>query len=222
MIVKKLMKHLIVSFRNRGKDFKAALSSNIGPSSSFEGHNRVGENSTFNGFMGRCSYMGENCCLEGKVGRYCSIASEVQMTYGQHPLEMISTSPVFYSSSQSQCGISYCCETAVQETKYADPENRYHVVIGNDVWIGYRATILSGVTIGNGAVIAAGAMVTKDVPDYAIVGGVPAKLIRYRFSGEKIEKLQKSRWWEMDQQILKENASLFLQDNQMQDALWER
>lgn len=208
-MLKKWIKHAIVSAKHCGKDVKASLSANLGISSVFEGHNRIRANSTFNGTMGRCSYMGEKCCLEGKIGRYCSIADEVTMTYGTHPINMVSTSPVFYSKSGIQCGKTYVDRTICEEVIYADNEYRAHVVIGNDVWIGYRATILSGVTIGNGAIIAAGAVVTKDVPDYAIVGGVPAKIIRYRFEESVVKQLLENQWWEKSENELTEIAGLF-------------
>ena len=75
-------------------------------------------------------------------------------------------------------------------------KNDDKTIIGNDVWVGYGATILRGVNIGNGAIIGAGAVVTKDVPPYAVVAGVPAKIIRFRFDDNKIDSLQKSNWWD--------------------------
>ena len=86
------------------------------------------------------------------------------------------------------------------------------VVIGNDVWIGARATILSGVTVGDGAVIGAGALVAKDVPPYAIVGGVPARLIKYRFSSEIINELLEIKWWDWDSKKLTQNIDDFYLD----------
>ena len=82
-------------------------------------------------------------------------------------------------------------------------------VIGNDVWIGSKATVFGGVKVGNGAVIAAGAVVTKDVPPYSVVGGVPARLIRYRFEKEEIELFEKYQWWNLQDEVLRENIELF-------------
>lgn len=200
--MKRLLKSLICNIKNAKKNVKAHLSSNVGISSVFEGNNRIGRNSVFNGVMGTCSYMGEDCCIEGKIGRYCSIASEVKMTYGMHPVSDFSTSPVFYSASGKQCGITFVKENSFDEHVYADPQKRYNVVIGNDVWIGFRATLLSGITVGDGAIIAAGAVVTKDVPPYAIVGGVPAKIIRYRLTEDKIKEMTESQWWTKDRDVL--------------------
>ncbi len=84
-------------------------------------------------------------------------------------------------------------------------DNRGDIVIGNDVWIGYEAVILSGVTIGDGAIIGTRAVVTKDVPSYTIVGGVPAKPIRKRFDEETIQKLEEIRWWDWEEERIKKN-----------------
>ena len=116
------------------------------------------------------------------VGSYCSIASNVRFLGGNHPYQNFSTSPVFYNR-------------AVSDTVLHDID-RFSLEIGNDVWIGINVLITCGCRkIGNGAVIGAGAVVTKDVPPYAIVAGNPAKIIKFRFSDEEIAKLEKSRWW---------------------------
>ena len=104
----------------------------------------------------------------------------------KHSLEYLSTSPIF-TEKKNGTGHSWVeksCFVASEQT-----------VIGNDVWIGYRAIIRGGVKVGNGAIIGAGAMVTKDVPAYAIVGGVPAKIIRYRYSQDIITQLERVKWW---------------------------
>ena len=86
-------------------------------------------------------------------------------------------------------------------------DNKGDIIIGNDVWIGYEAIIMSGVKIGDGAIIATGAVVTKDVPPYTIVGGIPAKPIRRRFDEKTIEKLRKSHWWDWSKEKIKNNIS---------------
>ena len=118
------------------------------------------------------------------------------------------SSPVFFSLAK-QNGYTYVDRQKFSEYKYADLESKSAVVIGNDVWIGESARIMAGVHIGDGAVIAAGAVVTKDVAPYAIVGGVPAKVIKYRFSPEQIEELLKIEWWNWDEEKIRKHADEF-------------
>jgi len=117
---------------------------------------------------------------------------------GPHPIHYFSTSPVFYSKSRK-----YVKEEIFDEYEYSG-----YTVIENDVWIGVNVVVLAGVKVGNGAVIASGATVTKDVPAYAIVGGVPAKIIKYRFDEGTISKLLDSKWWESDVQKLVKRPDL--------------
>ena len=107
------------------------------------------------------------------IGKFTCIGPEVLIGLGKHPSrDFVSTHPIFYSSRR-QVGISFATENAFEEFS--------PVTIGSDVWIGARAIVLDVVSIGDGAIIGAGAVVTKDVPDYAVVGGVPARIMRYRF-----------------------------------------
>lgn len=126
------------------------------------------------------------------IGKYFSIGPNVRIiTGGIHPTDWISTYP--FRARWNLPG------------KFSDgsPYTKGDIIIGNDVWISTEVIILSGVCIGNGVVVAAGAVVTKDIPDYAIVGGNPAKIIRYRFNEEKINLLLKMKWWDWDEDIIK-------------------
>lgn len=116
------------------------------------------------------------------VGRYCSFASEIHYFGANHPMNYVSMSPYFYNKSFGK--------------EVTDIE-RNTLEIGNDCWIGYGVIITAGCKkIGNGAVVAAGAVVTADVPPYSVVAGVPARVLRYRFDKEIIEAIEKSKWWE--------------------------
>lgn len=133
------------------------------------------------------------------VGKYCSFAYDVKViASGEHNYRAVANFP-FYAH--------YLRQGAEKDTL-----SKGEVWIGNDVWIGARAIILSGVKVGNGAVIAAGAVVTKDVPPYAIVGGVPARIIKYRFSNEIINALLAIKWWDWDDEAVKNNIDDFYLD----------
>jgi acetyltransferase-like isoleucine patch superfamily enzyme len=150
--------------------------------------------------VARFTYIGNKCDFtRTKIGSFTSIGPEVLCGLGTHPLEYVSTYPGFYSNEVS--GSKWLGTNLAYKLKDKKP-----VSIGSDVWIGARSIIIGGVEIGNGAVIAAGAVVTKDVPPYAIVGGVPAKIIRYRFDTTTINELLSSRWWESSEEDLRRAA----------------
>ena len=189
---------------------KFGLFSRIGDNSSFEGDNRVGKLSFVWGAVGHYSYFGDNVVFMGSVGRFTSISSNVHVINGRHPLNapFVSTSPMFYSI-KTPVGHSFVQEHLFDEYLYADEESKFPVKVGSDCWIGFGASIIGGVTIGDGAVILANATVTKDVPPYAIVGGVPAKVLGYRYDDLTIEKLLAFKWWDKDINWIKENSCLF-------------
>lgn len=184
------------------------FSTTIGFSSTFEGYNKIYHNCIFVGTMGMGTYIARNSHIEGKIGRFTSIGPYCQVIMGTHPYTYpyVSTSPMFFSLAK-QTGYTFTEVQNFEELRHA--EDKYPVVIGNDCWIGQRVSIISGATIHDGAVVLAGSIVTKDVPPYAIVGGIPAKIIKYRYDNETILKLLEIKWWNKDVKWLKKNCSKF-------------
>ena len=133
------------------------------------------------------------------IGDFCSFAPEVRIVAsGIHNIKAVSTYPLV--------------SNLIREGREKDTLTKGPIRIGNDVWVGYRATILSGVKIGDGAVVGAGAIVTTDIPPYAVAFGIPAKVMKYRFSQEAISLLLKIKWWEWEEDKLKENLDDFYGD----------
>lgn len=136
-----------------------------------------------NCIIGKYTYIGRYCSItKTKIGNYCSIADNVFIGQGEHDFSKPSTNVIFV------------------ENDYEDMTKK-PCIIENDVWIGANANVLRGVTIGNGAVIGAGAIVTKDVPPFAIIVGAPARVLKFRFEDDKIKEIVKTKWWDYDKEI---------------------
>lgn len=135
-----------------------------------------------------------------KIGKFCSIAcgAKFLFTSANHTMRSLSTYPFPIFFEEWELDAKNICEAW---------DNKGDIVIGNDVWIGFEAVILSGVTIGDGAIIGTRAVVTKDVPPYTIVGGIPAKPIRKRFDDETIAQLKALNWWDWDEETIRNNIS---------------
>lgn len=132
------------------------------------------------------------------VGRFCSIARNVEIGVAMHPTDFLSTHLFQFEKNMFPNHIDYASIQHVKKSKWFHEPTK----IENDVWIGAKATILPGIIIGNGAIVASNSVVTKDVPPYAIVGGVPAKIIKYRFPNDIIVRLLKISWWDLDIKML--------------------
>lgn len=209
------MKNILTTIKKRihvknSGNVKAAFGSNTN-GSSFEGRNAVGKHSAvLNSYLGYASYVASGSFLRAtKVGRYCCIGKNVRIVDVTHPSrDYVSIHPLFFAGN-TVVGKSYVGRQKFEEHIRLMDDPDYSVRIGSDVWIGDGAMILGGHVIGDGAIIAAGSVVTKDVEPYTIVGGVPAKPIRKRFSEDQIDFLRNLKWWEKDEQWIRKNAELF-------------
>jgi virginiamycin A acetyltransferase len=140
--------------------------------------------------IGSYTFINENVQIDYKtrIGSYCSISHGVKISLGNHPAHFFSTSEVFYNETRN----------IIKQNKYDEFINTAYTNIGSDVLLGANSIILSGISIGHGAIIGAGSIVTKNVPPYAIVAGNPAKIIKYRFDDVEIEFLLNTKWWEIE------------------------
>lgn len=202
----KLKWHGVVRFTSKAS---------IAADACFEGANSVGDRSHFDGSMGYGSYICNECWLDANIGRFCSIGHQVRTAGGTHPISapFVSTSPMFFSLRKQ------AMETFATEQRFDEILPR--VQIGNDCWIGDRVEIVGGRTIGDGAVVLTGSVVTKDVPPFAVVGGVPARVLKYRYDDETIAWLLKVRWWDKPVEWLSENWELLGDIEKLKEALNE-
>ena len=202
-LMKRMVKNILLRFNwRRQGDALFHRTAKVSKSSRFEGTCKIYPFATFDGSMGYGSYIGPHSEIEATIGRFTSISNHVLTNIGIHPMgdPFVTTSPMFYSL-RKQAGATFA-------NRMMFNESREPVRIGNDVWIGTNVFLVGGLTIGDGAVVLAGAVVTKDVPPYAVVGGVPAKVLKYRYDEETIRFLLDLKWWDMDVEWLSQHWEL--------------
>lgn len=176
-----------------------------------EGYNTIGKNAVINnvtlGFASGISMNSFFC--DTVIGRYTVLGPRIIVIRGQHPTSrFVSVHPAFYSLKK-QYGFTYINRQKFDEFVYVDLNKKTAVIIGNDVWIGADVRIMEGVKIGDGAIVAAGAVVVNDVLPYSIVGGVPAKVIKSRFTEDDIQFLLQLKWWDKSEEWIRSNAKYF-------------
>lgn len=190
--------------KKMNKNNSLSYNANVSENTSLEGLNKIGNVSIVDTKVGVCTFIGSGKLNNCKIGKFSSISNDVYVVANTHPLEMVSTFPGFYDSVIPRFPYS-----TNSFNDFILTENGYECEIGNDVWIGRNVLIKGGVTIGDGAVIGMGSVVTKDVPPYAVVAGVPAKIIKYRFAEDIIDELLKIRWWDWDLEKISDNKNNF-------------
>lgn len=191
---------IYITLRSRGK---VVLEDGVITSAKchFDDYTRIGKNSFFWGSIGKGSYIGDNCYITADIGKFSSIAEKVVTVMGRHPYTtpFATTSPSFHTTSPLT-KLSYTKVDRIAGLDGSKP------TIGSDVWIGHGAKLINGINIADGAMVLAGAVVTKDVPPYAIVGGVPAEVLKYRYDDETIRFLLNLQWWNKSDEWLRSHC----------------
>lgn len=213
LVIKFYHKYKNYKYKKRQKELKKEYpTSNVGSYASVSGTKLEGYNVINDGVNVNKSVVGFGTVIGGGtnlsnslIGRFCSIAGGIHIVTPTHPLDMVSTYPGFFNT----CNNYPFGKSKTRKDEFLHTSNGFSVEIGNDVWIGEGVTFKGGVCIGDGAVIGMNATVTKDVPPYAIVGGVPARIIKYRMNEEQIKKMLEIKWWDWSPDLIKQRREEF-------------
>jgi acetyltransferase-like isoleucine patch superfamily enzyme len=211
-IIPTRIKHFIITLFHQYKYNLIVGKKTYISSSKFGNNCAVGDNCNItNCVIDKYSYITDNSKIScAKIGKFCSIGNNLRIGMATHYFEQfVSTSPIFYSK-YTNLKKSFVNKNKIITHKFVDKSNLHYVEIGNDVWIGADVTILDGIKIGDGAIIGASSLVTKNVDPYTIVGGVPAKTIKLRYSKTQIKKLLKIKWWNKNEKWISSNSNAFL------------
>ncbi len=207
-LIKKILFYFLNYPENKGNVTISGFSRGL-QNVKFEGKNAVPDRCNFAGKIeiGYATTLGYNNFIHGniKIGKYCQFGADVALHATNHPTAYMTT----YINQNLFKG----------ELKKLKEEKK--IEIGNDVWIGHNVIIVGNVKVGNGAVLAAGSVVTKDVPAYAIVGGVPAKIIKKRFPDAVIEELEALKWWDKSEHELEQIKPMFFKDFSKVNSIYE-
>lgn len=198
----KIQKKLKVFFPTSDISSYASISN-----AKLEGENVIKDHANISkSFVGFATVIGKNSNLSNsKIGRFCSIAKNVQIVTATHPLDLVSTYPGFYNT----VNVYPFGKGTLYKDEFLKTDNGFSVEIGNDVWIGQGVTLKGGIKIGDGAVIGMNSTVTKDIPPYSIVCGVPARIVRYRMNEQQIKDMLDIKWWNWEPEIIKERREEF-------------
>jgi virginiamycin A acetyltransferase len=208
IFIKKVLHYFLNTTESNEKVVFSGFSSGI-KNVTFEGKNAVSDRCNFSGKIkiGFATTLGPNNFFAGNIniGKYCQIGADVAIHTTNHPISYMSTY-INKNLFDGELGI-------LKENK--------KTIIGNDVWIGHNVIILGNVTIGNGAILAAGSIVTKSVAPYSIVAGVPAKQINKRFSDEIINEIEALKWWDLSEDKLEKIKPLFFKNFLNKNTIYE-
>lgn len=221
MSFKQHLKHLLLYLYHKHKHrhlVRFPYSAQMSHRCEFEGMNAIGSRTDFYGRMGMGTYISGDSHISADIGRFSSLGNRITQIVETHPMRepFVSTSPMF-SSLRCQAGCTFAKKQMFDEYKFYDKKREIAFQIGNDCWVGNDVCFIGGVHVGDGAVVLSRAIVTKDVPPYAIVGGIPARVIGYRYDDETVRLLKEIKWWYKDTEWLREHSELLCDMNKFKD-----